>query len=982
MSSLFFWRDWVKEYRYTWLVTAVVFCFSIAFLWYGYFSGPDGVINWSRLQEQKTIETNVHTFRMGPFEINVPGESYVIFEHFNASRLHPNISASYVFLAVFALAFIVLISVVTTLEKFWYFFGMTLVILLLISLRFEVLGLFGSHHLITAAGVIGVYAIPSVYFNLFRSRTPLLYRVLTFTVITIFLCIVTVYFSTVPFPFYHLYLTSFTGSLILSLIFVVLVGHEIIGGFVYLVGQGSSKSMQHLLFMSTIYLINIFITALHELHVIKWDFFYVNAYLLLSISALIGIWGYRNREAVYGNIMAFYPFAALIYLSLGAICFATIAHLLINFNDPGLKVVREIIIFVHAGYGIMFLLYLISNYGDLFTSNAPAYRVMYRPRRMPYFSYRLAGLIATLAFVVYANWRDYLYHGMAAFYNIAGDLHTRMQNETFAESFYQQAQRQGFQNFRSSYMLAQIKSSKLNIKDAIYYYDLANEKGANEYSLVNSGNIHLWTNEYFKAIKAYSNGLKAEPESAHLANNAGIAYMKVKNVDSAAFFLNQARDNETTRSIAEMNFFGLAASEYIPLKSDSLLRAFNASSPGTISNALAVATVFHAPFSYEVDPLEYKKLNLQTATLLNNYIIHNAKQIDSVFINEAYRIASDPDNAAFSEALKASLAFGFYHQGNISRAMEVLGEQVLLSQSYQGKFNYIMGLWAMEQGNPERASTFFSYADTHDFKDARFYNAIALTEAGLVRRAIAAWDTVLVYGEAAEKQIATRIKRILTLSPADANGLGDAERYQFCRYRINTGDSLLFNRLSDQFQDPNYKAQALLDMSRKYFEAGQIIPAIRYYQRIGGLRLTDRRLYEETRHFELRMLASRGEVYQLANQINDGIEFTSDRNLEKMFYTALISEANGDTLTASQNYRILATYNPYFEEAVIAAYRYFRKTEDKNLYPYTILAEAIQVNPTSLPLLYAYREEAMRVGLDEYAENVNERIKALEARRN
>src|SRR5690606_29014859 len=122
----------------------------------------------------------------------------------------------------------------------------------------------------------------------------------------------------------------------------------------------------------------------------------------------------------------------------------------------------------------------------------------------------------------------------------------------------------------------------------------------------------------------------------------------------------------------------------------------------------------------------------------------------------AYRIASDPDNAAFSEALKASLAFGFYHQGNISRAMEVLGEQVLLSQSYQGKFNYIMGLWAMEQGNPERASTFFSYADTHDFKDARFYNAIALTEAGLVRRAIAAWDTVLVYGEAAEKQIATR----------------------------------------------------------------------------------------------------------------------------------------------------------------------------------------------------------------------------------
>jgi tetratricopeptide (TPR) repeat protein len=379
--------------------------------------------------------------------------------------------------------------------------------------------------------------------------------------------------------------------------------------------------------------------------------------------------------------------------------------------------------------------------------------------------------------------------------------------------------------------------------------------------------------------------------------------------------------------------------------------------------------------------LKYKKLNLYTATLLNNYIIHHVKRIDSIFVNEAYRIASDPDNSSFSEALKASLAYGFYHQGNISRAMDVLAEQVFLSQSYQGKFNYIMGLWALEQGNPERASTFFTFADTYDFKDARFYNAIALTEAGQVKPAINAWDTVLVHGDDAQKEIAMRIRRILTLSPSEADGLTDAEKYQFCRYRVGTSDSVFFNRLSQGFDDTNYLAQALLDMARKYFEGGQVASAIRYYRQIGGLRLTDRRLYNETRHFELKMLASRGEVYQLAQQINDGIEFPPDRILEKVFYTALISEANGDMQAAEKNYRILATYNPYFEEAVIAAYQFFRKTEDKNLYPYTILAEAIQVNPTSLPLLYAYREEAMRAGLDEYAVNVSERIREIEARR-
>jgi hypothetical protein len=38
-----------------------------------------------------------------------------------------------------------------------------------------------------------------------------------------------------------------------------------------------------------------------------------------------------------------------------------------------------------------------------------------------------------------------------------------------------------------------------------------------------------------------------------------------------------------------------------------------------------------------------------------------------------------------------------------------------------------MGLWALEQCNPELASSYFTYADTYDYK-ARFYNAIALTE--------------------------------------------------------------------------------------------------------------------------------------------------------------------------------------------------------------------------------------------------------------
>ncbi len=978
MSSLFFWKEWIREYRYIWYTAAALFFFSLFYLWYAYFTGIDAVTHWDKLQEQQIININVHTFRLGPFQINVPAESYVVMEHFRGSALSPNTTASYISLAILALAFTIMIAVVSTFEKFWYFFGISLLIVLLISLRFEVLGLFGVYKLAVPAVIILLYAGPSLYFNSFRPATSFLVRLVTFLAITIALATIIWFFSREAFPFFHLCLTSLPANLIIALLFIILVGHDIVAGFVYAVGQGSSRSLQHLLLISTIYLVNVFIAALHELDVIKWDFVYVNAYLLLSISALIAIWGYRSRETLYGNIMPFYPFGALLFLAVGAVCFSATAQLLANFNDPGLKIIREIILFVHAGYGLMFLLYLISNYGDLLAKDRSPYKVLYTPLRMPYFSYRLAGLIATLAFVVYGNLRDYLSHGMAAFYNVAGDLHSMMDNRSYAESFYLLSSKQGFENYRAAYVLANMKSSRLNISEAHYYYKLAVQKSGTDYAMVNAGNMYMWSNDYTEATKKFREGLTKLPGSAFLANNAGIVYSKRHLPDSAAYYFNLARSKDLTRNTAEMNFFALAASEGIPLKMDSLLKAFETTSPGTISNALAAATAQRIPFEYEIDPLANEKLNLETATLLNNYVLHNAREVDTVFLNKAFAIASAPENASYSEALKAALAFGYYHQGNISRAMEIMAEQVFLSQSYQGNFNYIMGLWALEQDNPDKASTFFTYADTQDFREARFYNAIALTEAGRRGAALAAWDSVARTGSEAHQIIAASIRKILTQPESETTLLGDAEKYQFCRYRISFSDTTLFNRISDTFRDSNYKALALLDMSRKLFEAGYTVPAIRQYQRIAGLRLTDKQLYDNIRHFELRMLASRGEVRELAKQINDGIEFGPGHNLEKIWYAALIAEANGDTVTAETNYKILARYNPYFEEGVLAAYRYYRNKTGDGLYPYTILAEAIQVNDNSLRLLRAYHEEASRVGLTEYAEGVAERIHDLE----
>jgi len=309
--------------------------------------------------------------------------------------------------------------------------------------------------------------------------------------------------------------------------------------------------------------------------------------------------------------------------------------------------------------------------------------------------------------------------------------------------------------------------------------------------------------------------------------------------------------------------------------------------------------------------------------------------------------------------------------------LALLAEQVYVSQVYQGKFNYIQGLWALEQGSPLMASSYFTYADTYEYKSAKFYNAIALSEAMKVMDAWRAWDEVSKGKDEGEKQIAERMKSILTLSLPEAMTLPDAEKYQYCRYRLLPGDSVAFNRVVNTFQNTNYKAQALLDMSRKFYAVDEVIPAIRFFNRTAGLELTDRRLYEELRHFELRMLATRRELRLLATQINKGVAFGRSQVLEKMLYTALISEAGDDFEKARKNYEVLGSYNPYFEEGTIAAAEFFQKQDPDGMKSYNILSEAIQINSKSIKLLKAYIVEASRKGFDDYAASAAHRLQEL-----
>lgn len=977
MQGLSFWKRWPLIYRLVGYLLAFCFIISLFAMWYWHFTGVDAVVNWQKLQEQKALETTVHTFRAGPFQLEVPADSYVIFEYFNGSNVIPNDFSAYSFLLILALSATILFALISVLDGIWYLIGATLGILFLVSLRLEVLGLFGTFHVLVPGAIIAFYTLVSIYFNKLSPRASLIRRIVVFLFLTLSLAVLIAVASTVPLPFYQITLTAYTSGLVLAILFIITVAHEIVASFVLIAGQGKN-SLRDFSIISGIFLLNLLITCLHEIGVIQWNFVYLNLYLLLTLAGLLGLWGFRQRQPLYAHIIPFNPYGAYYYLCMGCVCFAYISYLEGNANDPAIRIIRDFIIFSQTGFTLIFLTYFFANFGGIMSQSLSAHKVLYSPRTMPYFTYRFAGLIAMLAFVFYSNWREYVYHGLSGFYNGAGDLHTRLGNDGFAEAFYERARNQGFRNHRANYQLGVLKGAWNNFEGAAENYDLANGLRPSEYSFINRGNLEVWQGHYFNSIPFYGQGLDRFPNSGRLYNNIGFAYAKVLNLDSAVKYLNRAMEVPASQTSAQTNFFALAATELIPLKVDSILNYFGSSDPGVLANAFALANLKGERLR-QPPRASPRQLNLQEATLINNYIINsiinNVIIQDTAFIRQVYIQTNDSLNADFSEALKATLAFAYYHTGNVTKALEILGELAFISRSYQGTFNYIKGLWALENNSPLIASSYFNYAKQQEFKQGRLYHAIALTEAGMKEESLNEWTYLRDAGNEAEREIASRMIRLLTLPFAQANGLPDGEKYQYIRYGIRLVDEARFDQLVNSFQNSNYRAQSLLERSKQFYEKGDVLRAAELFNRLSNATVTDQNLRSDIRRNQLKMWAEEGNMDKLENELQRKDPTLALPLQEDWYYQALIHQHKGEKEAAVKLFQLLSTNNPYFEEGVIAAAGFFA---DKGLTPYNILAEAIQVNTESPKLLRAYIREATRNGFDEFAEGAEQRLRVLE----
>lgn len=948
--TLRFWQGWPRNNRIIFILLFVLFAASIANMWVAHFIEPAPAIHLQTISEADLNEIPVDQFNKGPFNFSVRANNYVILQRELGSMQTTSEAVAYVYLFVLVVFVIGMLAVISTLGRFYYLVGMGVFILFVTTLSPEVLGMFGVYSKAFAAVIMALYGLASFWLFYFAAPASFKVRLLVFTAITVFLWVCIYFMSPTEKPFLHIATYSTKAGLIACGLFIVTVSHEIVASFITVVTQSPKqrKSLNHFLIITLIYIVNLALAYSVRFGFIQWDLITIDLFLLLTISAILGVWGIRQRHKTFEGVVDADPYAVYAFLLMGAFTFATIAMFMYNGNDTALSAISDVIIFSHIGFGVIFLTYVFSNFAGMLAQNMQVYKVLYSPNNMPFFTFRFAGLIATLALVFYNAWQVPAHNAVSGYYNGLGDLYLKLNNTPIAEAYYNESRTYGFRGHHANYALANIDGSLFNAGEEQSHYAAASGNRPTQMSYLNWAQTYQSEGNNLQAILTLTEGARKLKDHEAIDNTLGLLYAKTGPPDSITKYL--------SRSQSASNLTGVAALGLIPATDTTQ----NGTDPVMKVNQIALANTlgFNTTVAFQL-PAD-TVLTLAQAAGISNYLINTRNNEDTAFVRKVLALARRPSNEVFKEPLLYASAISLYKSGETREAFTTL-EEVTVGSAHQGKYNNILTMWSIENDEPQRALGYAEYALSQNYAPARLTHAAALAESRKIKEAIVAWDSLRSARDTTTAKLANNIYSALSASP-----LNDDQLYAYTRYRLTIADSSTIISLADRATNNDIKAKILLDLAQKLYAVDKPSATINVIRRIENLELTDVRFGEEMVILELlartQLPASRDMI--IKSQQEDPIGFKGKDKKYKIYFDALAAEAAGDSTKANAYYEWLGKADPYFEDGQIAAANYFR---NKGVTSYNMLAQAVLYHPSSIRIKKAYALESARQGFENYA---------------
>ncbi|GAB4015465.1 tetratricopeptide repeat protein [Spirosoma koreense] len=976
MSSLFFWKDWGRTYRLTYLASLSCFIISILVFLVAWARGLSNVVHWDVLSELNELPVTFHTFSDGLLDYAVNGKAYAVSEQFVAGAMQIRPGVATALLTGIGVAFVLLLSAITRFERLRYLISMAILILGMAFFRWEMLeipGLGSNYVFLLLAFLFGSL---SYYFHAFRSEIPIGIRLGAFSLLTLLVVVGLGALSPVKLPALAIVSYGMPVLLVFSVGFIFFIAAEIMAGLVWLTSVGRSEEsaaqqsqrrtlgINNFLFVSLLYLVNLTLIWLKNTKSIDWDVLAISPFLLYLISVILGVWGFR-RLLDQQEAISFRDSGAYLYAGLALLTTLTIAYTFATANDPLVELFEDVIVYTHLAMGVVFGAYVLINFWPIYKQNLPVYRILYKPKRLELSLFRIVGVVGVIVLLASGGLIT-VRQGVAGYYNGLGDYYTVSNESASATAFYQLALEQEFQNHKSNYALASLALLQSNQTAAAFYFQQALLKQPHPQDYAGLSQTYLQTNLFFEAVKALQRGIRAFPESGELQNNLGYLYARTSVADSAYYYLKSAASNAGQTEVPESNLLAFYARHPAVLLADSTLAKSVAESSyeSYQANALVLRLVQSQDTTQPAKPTwlagesANQGLSVGRFASLYNYSLANHRA-DSSLTGVLNRLSVDPVNQDFTDDLLVARALAEYSRHHHTAALDLMSQLAEGDQQNGSAYRSIAGLWLLEQGLYRRAADTFGYnSDTTSI----YYRAMAFTKASDLVLAQSLWEV------AGRNDPAVRgLKEVLYQERKPQN---DLEKAFYTTYRIDDPNRGAY---WETIQEPSLKTVAGVALTNDFLDqlqwrnaqlvlaglpdSAQVNPVATSLRTVAAIRLSAFR-------------RSTGSAETMARKF-----VLPSYYAERDYWLGQTYERTRHLAQAQRAYRQALQWAP-LNARIVSAAAQLEQQQKRTRPAYDLVLTALSYNEDNPELLETYISLCLELSLFDYAQSGLEKLRA------
>jgi len=971
MKDLFFWLQWKSSYRTLYVALLILFLASIASVVFAYMYGDIYTIGWNTTGEWKNITLSLDVFSVNQFDISQESQQYLLQKRYIPGNLtiHPWIS--YTHLAVILVAFVCFLTIISYLDLWLYIAGMTLFIFFIVSMHTEQIGIFGLFNRIPTAAILIIFGGITYYFNAYGKNIGLFIRLGVLSITTILFITAILFSSQINVPLLYVANYSITIPIIISILFMFVVGYDILQFLVVITSFGksefktSSNSIWSFIIIGALYIGNLYLVYYNPDFIKEMGIVLLRPFAVLAISAILGIWLFEMKEDVK-SVIPFKPLGAILYLTIGIITFSTIAFGYATANDALITTLEYSALYIQIGMGLGIFLYVITNFWNRYKKQEEVYKQFYITYQVPFFVGRGMGWVIVMYFVFSSN-RFVFNSGKAGYYNNVADIYLYTEQDDLAVSFYKQAYTYEFQNQRTNYSLGNFYEQRNDKENAFKFYESTLVKKPTQYAYASLSSFYINNNQLFPAMFMLQDGLKKYPNDPHLLNNLGYLYTKFDSSDSAVYYFTRAAAL-TDDDIPKANLLTYFGAQGKFAECAAIIKEENAKPSETyLANKIGVATL-QGKKEATVLPaylLSDTTLTSGSFTYLYNYTFNKLAEQDTLLDYTLERYTRYADNAFYiPNLLYAKAVHLYYSQTNVDQAMILMRSIIDIDKAPV----YIITLahWQLKAGLFQQAYDTYDMLKMHPDQRMVAYKCLAAMDYGDVA---SVRETIKILtgsqiGEVASIA-ATLQASIEKPSPDHYKVLTDKQKVQCLHYHtLSAPEFILFkNMIEDPIQSLLLDLQHIQALNEQHNYAA----ALSAWNALNKPSGTPEEIIAQANLEYLKILAGYKQWDALAKELKTIPLLTKDLGY-KDYFTALTLQNSKDSLQALPYYKLAVAKIGYVLQLQLDYARYVSSTIDE-VQGLEKLIEAKKVIAYSKPLSMAYIEACIHLGLYKSAED-------------